>query len=168
MGQKRAKKAPREVFPAPLSSSQQRPSRSPDGPRVATFFDGVCRPAAPGVWTFGLEDKILSLLLPLLSDKILSERKTPTMQTRYHVTKGQTRTTVSLDNTLSGLLAIRLGETPNTSAAHAAVRAWLQSRLDEAQNPGRIKVSQWLAGEAMLFVADKNLSEKYLTWLTGI
>lgn len=90
------------------------------------------------------------------------------MQTRYHVQRDTTRTTISLDNVLSALLAMKLGAEPETTQAHAAVRQWLQARLDDQADPGRAKVSQWLAGETILFVADKKLSESYMSWLTGI
>ena len=90
------------------------------------------------------------------------------MQTRYHVQRGDSRTTVSLDKTLSALLALKIGHEPETTEAHAAVRQWLQACLDGQADPGRAKVSQWLAGEAILFVTDKKLSESYMSWLTGI
>ena len=90
-------------------------------------------------------------------------------QSRYHVQHGEAvRTTVSLDNVLSSLLALKLGHEPGTKDAHAAVRQWLQDRLDQAADPGRKKVSQWLAGEGALLIADKKISESYLKWLTGI
>jgi hypothetical protein len=69
---------------------------------------------------------------------------------------------------LSGLLSIKLGHTPDTPEAYAAVRVWIQSKIEDDADPGRRRVSQWLAREAMLLIADKNLSEKYITWLTGI
>ena len=87
---------------------------------------------------------------------------------RYHVIQGTRRTTVSLDRHLAGLLAIHLGHQPDDAEAHRAVRDWLQDRLDAEADPERQQVSQWLQGEAVLAVADKKLSESYLTWLTGI
>ena len=87
---------------------------------------------------------------------------------RYHVIQGTRRTTVSLDRHLAGLLAIHLGHQPDDAEAHRAVRDWLQAQLDAANDPGRQRVSQWLQGEALLAISDKKLSEKYLTWLTGV
>ena len=84
---------------------------------------------------------------------------------RYHVTLGNRRTTVSLDNLLSDLLAIRLGVCPQASEAHSAVRAWLQQQLDQNNDPGRSLVSRWLRDEAMLFLVDKKLSDTYLDGL---
>lgn len=83
---------------------------------------------------------------------------------RFHLTLGQKRTTVSLDTMLSDLLAIRLGSFPQSPQAHGAVRAWLQQRLDQANDPGRIRVSQWLTDQAVLFLVDTNLSNTYLDW----
>ena len=84
---------------------------------------------------------------------------------RYHVTLGQRRTTVSLDILLSSLLAIRLGSPPQSPQAHGAVRAWLQHTLDQANDPGRILVSQWLRDQALLFLVEPALVEAYLDWL---
>jgi len=52
-----------------------------------------------------------------------------------------------------------------STSAHRAVRAWLQQQLDQANDPGRIRVSQWLRGEIILFLADNALSNAYLDWL---
>jgi len=83
---------------------------------------------------------------------------------RYHLTLGRKRTTVSLDTMLSDLLAIRLGSRPQSPQAHGTVRAWLQQRLDDANDPGRIRVSQWLRDQAVLFLVDTKLSNTYLDW----
>ena len=84
---------------------------------------------------------------------------------RYHLSLDHKRTTVSLDNMVSDLLAIRLGSFPQSAQAHGAVRAWLQQQLDRANDPGRIRVSQWLRDEAVLFLVDNKLSTTYLDWL---
>jgi hypothetical protein len=83
---------------------------------------------------------------------------------RYHLTLGHKRTTISLDTMLSDLLAIRLGAWPQAPEAHGAVRAWLQQQLDRVNDPGRIRVSQWLRDQTVLFLVDKHLSETYLDW----
>ena len=83
---------------------------------------------------------------------------------RYHLSLGHKRTTVSLDNILSELLAIRLGLCPQSAQAHGAVRLWLQQQLDQANDPGRIRVSQWLREQAILFLVDNKLSNTYLDW----
>lgn len=84
---------------------------------------------------------------------------------RYHLTLGQKRTTVSLDTLLSDLLAIRLGSWPHAPDAHGAVRAWLQQQLDQTHDAGRIRVSQWLRDQAVLFLVDNHLSTTYRDWL---
>ncbi len=86
------------------------------------------------------------------------------MNTRYHIYLGERRTTASLDNTLVALLALKLRKTPETLEAHNAVRTWLQERLDETDDAGRVYVSQWLQGEVALFLVDKKLSERYWDW----
>lgn len=55
---------------------------------------------------------------------------------RYHLMIEETRTTVTLDTTLSNLLAVKLSTDPiaDVTAAHAAVRAWLQGEID--RDPG--------------------------------
>ncbi len=84
---------------------------------------------------------------------------------RYHLTLGRKRTTVSLDTQLSDLLAIRLGTVPQSPQAHGSVRIWLQQRLDQDNDPGRIGVSQWLREQAILFLVDTQLSTTYLDGL---
>lgn len=88
------------------------------------------------------------------------------MPNRYHVNLGGRVTTASLGKHLAGLLAVKLGHEPETPDGNRAVRDWLQARLDDANDPGRHKVSQWLQGEALLTVADKMLSDEYLNWFT--
>lgn len=86
--------------------------------------------------------------------------------TRYHLMIEETRTTVTLDTTLSNLLAVKLNVDPiaDAPAAHAAVRAWLQEQID--RDPGayvlaRRKVtnrnSQRLQKYALLTVAAPHL-----------
>ena len=84
---------------------------------------------------------------------------------RYPLTLGHKRTTARFDTLLSEFLAIRLGARPQAPQAHGAVRAWLQLPLDQANDPGRIRVSQWLRDQAVLFLVDNPLSETYLDWL---
>ena len=84
---------------------------------------------------------------------------------RYHLTLGHKRTTASLDTLLSDLLAIRLGACPQAPEAHGAVRAWLQHRLDQANDCGRIRVSPWLRNQTVLLLVGNPLSETYLDGL---
>lgn len=84
---------------------------------------------------------------------------------RYHVLLDDRRTTVSLTSLLSHLLAIRLDEEPGSEEAHTVIREWLQDKLDDYHEPERIRVSQWLQGEVILELVDKELSARYLEWL---
>jgi hypothetical protein len=83
------------------------------------------------------------------------------MKPHYHVQQGSKRTTVTLDQLLSDLLALKLGVQPNTTEAHAAVRAWLQNALDRANDPGRCMTSQWLTKAVIMEIADTELRR---TW----
>ena len=56
---------------------------------------------------------------------------------RYHVVIDHVRTTVSFAPALAQLLALKLGSEPQTVAAHAAVRAWLQAEVD--RDPGAVR-----------------------------
>jgi hypothetical protein len=86
----------------------------------------------------------------------------------YHVTLGSRRTTVCLDKILSELLALKLGVEPDASEAHAAVRQWLQAELDADDDPGRIRVSQWLRGRAIESVIQGELVKAYDAWMDKI
>jgi hypothetical protein len=83
---------------------------------------------------------------------------------RYHVNLGHKRTTISVDKTLSILMSLHLNTQPNTHSAHLAVRAWLQARLDENNDPGRIRVSQWLQGRLAEALVGPALKQKYDAW----
>ena len=87
------------------------------------------------------------------------------MKQRYHVRLGPKRTTVSLPDTLAGLLAVKLNQRPETKEAHRAICSWLQQTLDDLNDPGRSSVSRWLQSEATLFITDKMLSKKYLNMM---
>lgn len=85
-------------------------------------------------------------------------------QQRFHLKVGEGRTTLSVDTILSELLAIRLGETPGTAAADAAVRAWLQNTFDaHLQRKHKVKqsASQWLRRYLILALVDKSLSDAW-------
>ncbi len=87
---------------------------------------------------------------------------------RYHIYKDsekKQRTTVNLDKILSDLLAIKLGERPETAGGNRAVRGWLQDAIDRVNDPGRSATSQWLQGEVILYLLDKKLSDKYDEWI---
>lgn len=84
---------------------------------------------------------------------------------RYHVILGSERTTVSLDDVLSELLALKFKELPDSLEAHQAIRNWLQALIDEDNDPGRYRVSQWCRDQAILFLMDKTLSDRWKNWI---
>ena len=84
---------------------------------------------------------------------------------RYHVTLGTKRTTVSLDNNLSIRLSLQLGQQPQTPQAHSVVRQWLQARLDDGNDPGRSRTSQWLNSEVVQTLITPALAERYDQWI---
>ncbi len=86
-------------------------------------------------------------------------------QDRYHVALGAKSTTVSVDKIVSDLLALKLGhDDPRSAEARSAVRAYLQDKLDEKNDPGWTSVSQWLREEVLLDLVGKKLSAKYWRW----
>lgn len=87
------------------------------------------------------------------------------MKERYHVRLGERRTTVCLETTLSVLLSLHLGLEPGTIGTHSAIRGWLQERIDRVNDPGRIRVSQWLQREIVEALISRELAEKYGKWL---
>ena len=82
----------------------------------------------------------------------------------YHITLGKRRTTVSLDNIISQFIALKLEKVPETIEAYTAVREYLQIKVDEAKDPGRSYVSQWLREQCLFDLLDKKISSKYWDW----
>jgi len=88
-------------------------------------------------------------------------------QTRLHIKLGEHRTTVSVDNILCAMLAIKLGHDPED---RQAVREWLQARLPDKVGTGKgigKRTSQ--AARVLLIeaIADKTLSAAYDDWVIG-
>lgn len=85
---------------------------------------------------------------------------------RYHVTIDDTRTTVTLPQVLSELLALKRGAEPKTPEGHAAVRTWLQQEIDRDSGAVRFRrASQRLTQQAILAVAAPGLISKRDDWL---
>lgn len=85
------------------------------------------------------------------------------MQTRYHIQLNNKRTTISVDNIISQLLAFKLGYHPADTAAHPAIRAWFEQTIRENLGnnlPGHSRVSQWARTYAIEAVADHELMAK--------
>ena len=53
---------------------------------------------------------------------------------------------------------------PETRQATSAIQKWMQTELDRAGDPNRVRVSQWLQERILLEIMDKELSEKYFRW----
>ena len=87
---------------------------------------------------------------------------------RYHVTLGARHTTVSLDNSLSALLSLKLGFTPGGAPAQRAVRHWLQARLDERGDYRSAHTSQWLSEQVLHALISAELTERYNQWLDAV
>ena len=88
-------------------------------------------------------------------------------QTRMHITLGDQRTTITADNILVGLLALKLGSQPDDVAI---VRQWLQDRLPSkvGTDSGIGKRTSQAARVLMIeAVADTNISTAYDDWLIG-
>ncbi len=82
---------------------------------------------------------------------------------RYHIQLKSHRTTVSLDKIMSDMIAIKLGETPGTKQAHRAVRQQLeQCVLTSSNKESASYILYKIRKEAILFITDNSLSEKYL------
>jgi hypothetical protein len=84
---------------------------------------------------------------------------------RYHITRGGRETTVSIDNILAEMLALKLGRRPDEEDAHQAVRLRLQDWLDKSIDPDRIHLSQWLQARIVEEIASWELREKRDEWL---
>lgn len=83
---------------------------------------------------------------------------------RYHIQRGEFRTTVTLDSTLSELLSLKIGIAPDQQDAHSAVRQWLQSLSDQKANHDSSNFSQWLKQQAILFISDQQLVTRHQQW----
>ncbi len=83
-------------------------------------------------------------------------------QNRYHIQFQGRRTTITVDNIISELLAVKLGVPTAPPDAHSLVREWLENTFHEklGQNvPGGNRISQYARVYAIEAVADKNLME---------
>lgn len=81
---------------------------------------------------------------------------------RYHIQLDSHRTTVSLDKIISDMIAIKLGETPDTKQAYRAVRQQLEQFISSDSDKGSASYMLYkIRKEAILFITDTMLSEKY-------
>lgn len=85
------------------------------------------------------------------------------MQIRYHIQLNNKRTTISVDNIISDLLAFKLGFHPENAAAYPAIRAWFEQTIRNKLGnnlPRNSRVSQWARIYAIEAIADPDLMEK--------
>ena len=75
---------------------------------------------------------------------------------RIHI-KRKTRTTANIPGELACLLAIHLGAKPGTADARAAIQRWAQSEIDGEIDQKRRRLSDWLAGLAVLAIVRPEL-----------
>ena len=90
---------------------------------------------------------------------------------RYHIEFDSHRTTVSVDTILSNMLAIKLGQEPETPDGRRAVREWLQARLPDKVGNGRAigkRASQNAQALIIEAIADNKVSERYNEWVIGL
>lgn len=92
------------------------------------------------------------------------------MQTRYHIQLNNKRTTISVDNILSELLAFKLGFHPTDAAAHPAIREWFEQTIRDKLGdnlPRNSRVSQWARAYAIEAIADDGLMRRVWDYRTG-
>lgn len=88
-----------------------------------------------------------------------------TKTVRYHLQLSEHRTTISLDNIISELMAIKLGEKPHTKEAHQKVRQTLDTFIERDRGRAGRGLTRYITEQAVLFIADKIVSDKYEEWL---
>lgn len=91
------------------------------------------------------------------------------MSTRSHIyhiymrNKGKdSRTTISVDNMLSEMLQLKLGEKPGTQESHSVAREWLQKTYDN--NSQFIEDSRFFRLYILRELVEKRLYEKWINW----
>ena len=88
-------------------------------------------------------------------------------QNRYHIHFKGRRTTITVDNIISELLAVKLGMLPDAPEAHALVREWLEETLHDklGENvPGGNRISQYARVYAIEALADPELMNQVWDW----
>lgn len=88
-------------------------------------------------------------------------------QKRYHIYFKNRRTTITLDNIVSDLLAYSLGIEPDHEDCHSTIRQWLQETLTEklGENvPGGNYISQHARQYTIEAIANPKLMEKVVSY----
>ena len=82
----------------------------------------------------------------------------------FHITLKERRTSFSLDNYLSELLAVKLGYEPHSRNAHSAIRTYLTNTLNESNFDPLIPISRQARRKAIKAIADPALVAKHVEW----
>jgi len=87
-------------------------------------------------------------------------------QTRFHVTFGSQRTTITVDDLLFELMALRLKVSPDDDYAYSTVQQWLQDTMisNLGDVPGRKNASQWARRYLIEVIADRRLFTQWEDW----
>ena len=87
-------------------------------------------------------------------------------QTRFHIKFGSQRTTITVDNLLFEMMALRLRVQPDDEYAHSTVQEWLQDTMVSklGDQPGRKNASQWARRYLIEEIADKRLHTRWVDW----
>jgi hypothetical protein len=86
---------------------------------------------------------------------------------RYHIQLSKHRTTVSVDKIISDLMAIKLKTEPGTPEAHQVVREQLEEFIAHDRGRPGDQLSRYITNQAILYLLDKRLSDKYLDYILG-
>ena len=79
---------------------------------------------------------------------------------RYHILLDSHRTTVSMDKIISDLMALKLGQTPDSKEAHPAVSKRLNQLIKDKGRDG-YRLTYHVTQEALLDLVDNKLSNAY-------
>jgi hypothetical protein len=89
---------------------------------------------------------------------------------RYHLTISKKRTTISMDKTISDLIAIKLGFTATSKDTHAAIRKQLEKLILPYYDPKspyynlyliNYSLTQFVTQQVILWLVGEELTGKY-------
>jgi len=89
---------------------------------------------------------------------------------RYHLTIPKKRTTISIDEVISDLIAIKLGFSSVSKETHAAIRKQLEKLIVPYYDPKspyyypnliNYKLTQFVTKQAILWLVGEELDQKY-------
>lgn len=84
---------------------------------------------------------------------------------RYHIQLNSHRTTISLDNIVSDLMAIKLNTKPGTKEAHSTVRKQLEAFVAHDLGRAGFRLGHYITEQAVLFITDNILSEQFWKYI---